>query len=241
MDEALTGRVRQLWGDAAGVPVTAFTTRGLGVTAAAGGSTAPPGWCGAVVVGDRALVTAPDGVCAGALGRALTGAGVTDYEGLLGAVTTGSLPGVEEVLGPAWLSYGVPGAPCPHPTTSWVSEELDGARRGDLVDLVEACSAEDVTESAVEDLVDVHVARDASGVVVAAAGWECWAAGLAHVGVLTAPRARGTGAASAVAGAAVEAALRQGLLVQWRAQPPASRRLAERLGLVEVGWQLCWR
>jgi GNAT superfamily N-acetyltransferase len=241
VDGALTGRVRQLWADAAGVPVTAFTTRGLGVTAAAGGVTAPPGWCGAVVVGDRTLVTAPDGVRAAGLSRALTAAGTTDPEGLLTAVTTGSLPGVEEVLGPAWLSYGLPGAPSSHPTTSWVSEELDGARRGDLVDLVEACSAEDVAESAVADLTDVHVARDAAGVVVAAAGWEYWAAGLAHVGVLAAPRARGTGAASAVAGAAVEAALRQGLLVQWRARPQASRRLAERLGLVEVGWQLSWR
>jgi len=232
--------VCQLWADAAGVPVDAFSPRGLGVTPAVGGGTAPPGWLGAVVVADRVLVTAPDEARTAALTRALASAGVADADGLLAAVTTRRLHGVEEVLGPAWLSYGVSSTPS-RQAAGWAPEALDGGRAEDLVDLVEACSSADAAESAVEALTNVHVVRDDAGRVVAAAGWEPWTGGVAHTGVLAAPSARGTGAASAVAAAALEAARRQGLLVQWRARPPASRRLARRLGLVEVGWQLSWR
>lgn len=156
------------------------------------------------------------------------------------------LPGVEEVLGPAWLSHGVSGAARRPPerrarSATWVPGALDRARDVDLADLVAACSVDDVVESAVEGLTNVHVARDAAGVVVAAAGWELWPGAVANAGVLVAQSARGAGAATAVAGAVVEAALRQGLLVQWRARPVGSRRLAQRLGLVEVVWQLSWR
>jgi RimJ/RimL family protein N-acetyltransferase len=56
--------------------------------------------------------------------------------------------------------------------------------------------------------------------------------------VLTDTAARGRGLAQRVASAAVDRALADGLLPQWRARPPASRRVAQALGFRELGTQL---
>ncbi|MFF4728857.1 GNAT family N-acetyltransferase [Streptomyces mirabilis] len=62
--------------------------------------------------------------------------------------------------------------------------------------------------------------------------------GTAHIGVLTAPGARGRGLARVTGSATVAHALAAGLLPQWRARPPASRRVAAVLGFEELGSQL---
>lgn len=74
--------------------------------------------------------------------------------------------------------------------------------------------------------------------VVAAAGYRVRPRRTAHIGVLTAPQARGRGLARVTGSAAVAHALAVGLLPQWRARPPASRRVAVMLGFEELGSQL---
>lgn len=74
--------------------------------------------------------------------------------------------------------------------------------------------------------------------MLAAAGYRAWPCGTAHISVLTAPRARGRGLARATGSATVVHALAAGLLPQWRARRPASRRAAAALGFEELGAQL---
>jgi predicted GNAT family acetyltransferase len=64
---------------------------------------------------------------------------------------------------------------------------------------------------------------------------------VAQLSVLCGDRRRGRGLAGVVAAAAVAEALGEGLLPQWRARPPASRRVARRLGFRELGTQLSLR
>lgn len=54
---------------------------------------------------------------------------------------------------------------------------------------------------------------------ILAGGFARWPRGVAHLGVLTAAPARGRGLATATACSAVEQALSQDLLPQWRARP----------------------
>lgn len=208
------------------------------------GQTTPPGWFGALNIDGHVMVTAPDDVRARELTEALAAAAVDDADQLRAAVTTKTIPEVTEVMGPAWLSYAAPttrhATSEPGVTSGIRVEALKSSNSSDLHTLLGVCSPQDVAESAVEEMTEVRVVRDGDA-IVAAAGWEVWPGGVAQVGVLAAPSARGRGIAGAVASSVVQAALAQDLLVQWRARPAASRRLAQRLGLVEVGWQLSWR
>ncbi|MFE0653731.1 GNAT family N-acetyltransferase [Streptomyces sp. NPDC059534] len=68
---------------------------------------------------------------------------------------------------------------------------------------------------------------------VAGAGYRNWPRRTAHISVLTAPEARGRGLARITASAAVAHALAAGLVPQWRARPPASRRVDAALGFEE--------
>ncbi len=111
----------------------------------------------------------------------------------------------------------------------------------DLIrELTAACGPRDTQESAVAELPSPISVVERDGTVVAASGYEVWSAGVAHIGVLTHPRWRGRGLATAVAGAAVARALDAGLVAQWRARTSltASRRIARSLGFIEVGQQL---
>jgi RimJ/RimL family protein N-acetyltransferase len=73
--------------------------------------------------------------------------------------------------------------------------------------------------------------------VLAAAGYRHWPNGVAHLSVLAAEPERGRGLARVVASAAVSQTLDEGLLPQWRARRPASRRVARALGFHGLGWQ----
>ncbi|MGW2939779.1 GNAT family N-acetyltransferase [Streptomyces sp. NPDC001156] len=78
----------------------------------------------------------------------------------------------------------------------------------------------------------------AGGGVIAAAGYQSWPGGIAHVCVLTDPAWRARGLAQVTASATVAHAFAAGLLPQWRARPLASRRVASALGFQEWGAQL---
>ncbi|WP_327305196.1 GNAT family N-acetyltransferase [Streptomyces sp. NBC_01298] len=109
----------------------------------------------------------------------------------------------------------------------------------DVRELERAAGPEDAGEAALDEVTSpAFVVRDRHGRVVAAAGYGTWPGGVAHVGVLTAPRARGRGLARAAGSAAVAHALGAGLLPQWRARTPASRRVAAGLGFGGLGFQL---
>ncbi|GAA3871624.1 GNAT family N-acetyltransferase [Streptomyces sedi] len=237
-DSLITG-VRARWAGWAGVPAS-FPGRGeANVVVAPESGLCPPGWVGAVVLGGAALVTAPSEPTA-ELVRATLGALPAEARQVVSFGSPrgrGALP-VVEVLGPAALAYvsaewfrsGVAGEAVP-------VERLP-ARHAELARLAELAGREEVGEAGLEGITSpAFVVRD-GGRVVAAAGYEGWTGGVAHVCVLTGARWRGRGLARATASAAVAHALAAGLLPQWRARVPASRRVAAALGFRELGTQI---
>jgi predicted GNAT family acetyltransferase len=153
-----------------------------------------------------------------------------------GVVVREVLP-VARVLGPATLAYASPEGFRPVEAGALTVEQLPS---GDLeLRLLEqAAGHEDAGEAALDEITSpVFVVRE-HGQVVAAAGYRAWPGRAAHIGVLTAPQARGRGLARVTGSAAVARALAAGLLPQWRARPPASRRVAAVLGFEELGSQL---
>jgi RimJ/RimL family protein N-acetyltransferase len=76
--------------------------------------------------------------------------------------------------------------------------------------------------------------------LVAIAAHHNWDDALGHVAVFTARSARSRGLATTVASATVEQAMTDGLVPQWRVRVgnDASRRVAEKLGFVELGRQI---
>ncbi|WP_442789096.1 GNAT family N-acetyltransferase [Kitasatospora sp. NBC_01302] len=104
-------------------------------------------------------------------------------------------------------------------------EQLPGERR-ELRGLEERAGEEDSREAGLWEITSpAFVVRDA-GEVVAAAGYRSWPSRTAHISVLTAPAWRGRGLARVTGSAAAAHALAAGLLPQWRARVPASRRVA---------------
>ncbi|MFI6921680.1 GNAT family N-acetyltransferase [Nonomuraea spiralis] len=185
------------------------------------------------MLGGAALVTVPDGGLVeplrGVLGDALDGAaGVAGLAGRLG---------VSEVLGPATLAYLDVEDFVPVHEGAGVERVPAGDR--DVEGLLEAVDGKDAEESGLGEVGSaVWVVRDGGGDVVAAAGYRPWLDSAAHLSVLTAERCRGRGLARVVASAAVDDALAQGLLPQWRARPEPSRRVARALGFREYGEQV---
>uniref|UniRef100_UPI003BAB0039 GNAT family N-acetyltransferase n=1 Tax=Streptomyces sp. NBC_01001 TaxID=2903713 RepID=UPI003BAB0039 len=101
-----------------------------------------------------------------------------------------------------------------------------------------AAGDEDAGEAALDEITSPAFVVREQGQVVAAAGYRAWPSRTAHIGVLTAPAVRGQGLARVTGSATVAHALAAGLLPQWRARPPASRRVAASLGFEELGFQL---
>jgi predicted GNAT family acetyltransferase len=73
----------------------------------------------------------------------------------------------------------------------------------------------------------------------AGAGYDEWQGILGHLGVLTPPEQRRSGRGTTAAALALNDALDAGLVPQWRTRVEnvAARRVARRLGFVEVGAQ----
>ncbi|MGW3216499.1 GNAT family N-acetyltransferase [Streptomyces parvus] len=236
--DPLVSRARALWQELAAEPGAAFGTPGRpAVLVAPGSALAPPSWVGVVTVGDGALITAPTDRAANSVRSGLTGltaAALTDPD------TVARLLPVADTLGPALLGYLAPDALRPVGRTAAPTTCLS-PEHASLRALLAEAGPSDAGESGLADVTSpVFVVRDGTE-VLAAAGYEHWTRGTAHLCVLTAPAGRGRGLARQVAHAATAHALAAGLLPQWRARPPASRRVARALGYREVGRQLSVR
>ncbi|WP_405594352.1 GNAT family N-acetyltransferase [Streptomyces sp. NBC_01410] len=131
---------------------------------------------------------------------------------------------VARVLGPAVLSYLSP--ECFRPVAASSTVEQLPVHHPALRSLEKAAGHEDAAEASLDEITSpVFVVRE-HGKVVAAAGYQAWRRWTAHISVLTAPDVRGRGLARVTGSATVAHALAAGLLPQWRARPPASRRVA---------------
>ncbi|MBC3763454.1 GNAT family N-acetyltransferase [Quadrisphaera oryzae] len=245
----LVRRARRLWAHQAGVPVAAFSSTGLDPVIAPRSAIAPPGWVGIVVVDGQSLTTVPDAATAASIREHLGGldlAQVRDETHWYGWV------GAHQHLGPAHLSYGTGADVISRALPGQVELLPPGAE--ELTALLRRTDPSEGAESGMAEVTSrIAVAHGPTG-VVAAAGYRRWAAGdesrvdelgdtgtgkaVAHLSVLTAAEVRGQHLAPLVAAAAAIEASRHGLLLQWRARPPASRRVAARIGLRELGWQL---
>jgi len=233
MDSVLI-RARGVWQDLAGVPVTFAPTGGVDVVVSPQSGLCPAGWVGVVALGGSAIVTVPSGSVAAIVREALARLPV---EAVVDGVRVREVLPVARVLGPAMLSYVSPGGFRPVEDGARTVEQLP-ASHPELRRLEQAAGGEDADEAALDEITShASVVRE-RGQVVAAAGYRVWPGRSAHVCVLTAPEARGRGLARVTGSATVAHALAAGLLPQWRARPPASRRVAAALGFVELGWQL---
>jgi GNAT acetyltransferase len=106
--------------------------------------------------------------------------------------------------------------------------------------LEELCPPDDVAEVGLSVLGRQFVLlKEEDQLPLAGAGFEIWEGILAHMGVLTVPAMRRKGLASYIAAIALEEALSEGLVPQWRADVGnlAARRTAETLGFIECGSQ----
>lgn len=112
------------------------------------------------------------------------------------------------------------------------------ADRGAVEQAISQCEPEDRDESGLLEMTTWFVAED-EGVPVATAGYESWPQRVAHCGVAVGAEHRGRGMGLAVASEAVEHALREHTVAQWRSRDSnvASRRVGERLGFVQMGTQ----
>jgi hypothetical protein len=248
---------RLLWRTLADVPV-AFPPSGVSVVVSPSSRLCPPGWCGVVTLGPSAIATVPTAslkpVVEAALGHLPT-SDMTDAHQVRAALPARSF------LGPAALAYLDPAdfTPPSTPTSvvpasrapSVIASVVPASGAPPLVAsgapplaasgvaaLVASVSADDAGESGLGEITSPAFVLSQDGEVVAAAGYRRWPTGVAHLSVLTAPSHRGRGMAHAVAGHAVADALSHGLFPQWRARPPASRRVARALGFHELGAQL---
>lgn len=110
----------------------------------------------------------------------------------------------------------------------------------DVHHVLSECTADERSESGLDDMSSRVVVHGPDGRPVALAGYEEWDGALAHLGVAAVPGARGTGAGSRAARAAAQMAVDNGLVAQWRCRRDhtASARLAQTLGFTPLGVQL---
>ncbi|MFB7669333.1 GNAT family N-acetyltransferase [Kitasatospora sp. NPDC056138] len=236
--DSLLSRARGLWEGMTEVPGTSFApTGGVNVVVAPNSALSPPGWLGVVVLGGSALVTAPSEQAAAAVHRAVAGLSA-EAVGSTAAVTAlrEVLP-VGRVLGPAALAYTSREEFRPVSAEGLTLEELPAGHHG-LRALEQVSGEPDMREAGLFTITSPGFAVREGDTVVAAAGYRSWPGRTAHLSVLTAPGRRGRGLAKVTGSAAVAHALVAGLLPQWRAQVPASRRAAGALGFRELGTQL---
>lgn len=211
-------RVRRVWVESAGVPV-GFPAAGLEVVVSGKSLLCPPGWAGVVVLGRSGIATVPTSDLIPAL--AALPADVDQIQAGFDPART---------LGPATLSYL--DRRDFRPVSATVHENAD------VTGLVAQVGADDAGEAGLDEVTSPIFAISDGAEVVAAAGYSRWPGEVAHLSVLTGTRHRNRGLAGIVASAAVMHALDHGLLPQWRARPPASRKVARRLGFREFGAQL---
>jgi GNAT superfamily N-acetyltransferase len=234
-DDPLIDRARRVWVELAGVPVAFPAAGGAEVVVAGGSLLCPPGWVGIVAIGDAAIATVPVEGVAAPVRSALDGVPVpalTDPDRFRAAVP------VVDLLGPATLAYLDEREF--RPAASTAVEEIP-RDHPDLARLLASVSDADAQECGLRGITSPAFVVRHGARTAAAAGYERWPGGMAHLCVLTAPDLRGRGLARVAASAAVADGLRRGLLPQWRARPEPSRRVARALGFRHLGNQMSAR
>jgi GNAT superfamily N-acetyltransferase len=225
-------RAVTMWRRLACAP-TAFEEPGIQVVCSDEARLTRPGWCGVVVIGDSAVVVAPQ-MPPPELARLVESTSVpvtlTDpryVEDIIGPF--------KDSLGPADLQYGTVQAasstdvrgplPLPDPLVERVLASAPPADRS------EAGFEDDRMEA-------IFVALDGEQ-PLAASGYRQWPGGVAHMGVVTIPAARRRGLGRKASLAAAGHATDHGLLVQWRSlwSNDVSRQLGQSLGLSLCGRQ----
>ncbi|MGW2721841.1 GNAT family N-acetyltransferase [Streptomyces sp. NPDC001492] len=232
--DPLVAGAHRLWEHLAGVPVLFPPRGGVHVAVSPESRMCPEGWVGVVALCGSAIVTVPSDTVGAIVRDALRGLPV---DAAVDAESVGRMLPVSRVLGPAALSYVSserfrpvrPGVPA--------VEQLPAADP-ELRQLERVAGPDDADEAGLDEITSPAFVVRERGQVVAAAGYRTWPCGTAHVSVLTAPQARGRGLARVTGSATVAHALAAGLLPQWRARRPASRRVAAALGFAELGAQL---
>ena len=242
----LVTRARAVWESRAG-GAAAFSPVAL-VAVDPESGLCPPGWAGVVSITGSVIATAPGPAEAAILQRGLSewAAAVMADRDRPGAALAGAdlvradllrrlLP-VADLRGPAALAYLDAAEFRPGPVRPPGAAGTVSGR--DLRRFLSDGDPADVEESGLADITSPAFAFHELGEITAAAGYREGRGGEAHLCVLTGAPARSRGLARAVASAAVAHALGRGLLPQWRAAPPASRRVAAALGFRELGWQV---
>ncbi|WP_216905464.1 GNAT family N-acetyltransferase [Nocardia noduli] len=230
-------RVHALWEGLAAVPVSFSSPEPVDVAISPAAMICPQGWVGIVVLQGRAIMTAPDSETAAALRGAVTELSVED---LVDPEVLGTVLPLAGVLGPATLAY-VDEFDFRAAVSGSVSVDRLPADHPDLRRLENVAGEQESTESGLGELTSPAFTVQGRDGVVAAAGYRTWPSRTAHMSVLTAPENRGQGLARLTGSAAVAHALEAGLLPQWRARAPQSRRVAIALGFQELGSQLSVR
>jgi GNAT acetyltransferase len=239
MSDEVLQQVRSLWMTLAGAEGS-LSNNTVTVVGPGGVGICPAGWVGIVLLGGSLLVQAPSSMVDAVEARLHESMKQGDLKLRFGEMA--SLMGSpQSVLGPAALFYGSAPSPCRsvHATTgpvdvldSSVQELLDSAPRSE-VDESDLASADS----------GIILALDENRRAMSASGYKQWPCGIAHVGVITRPSARGQRYGWASAAAVINLATQRGLLAQWRAAESnlGSIALAESLGLARLGRQLSFR
>jgi len=233
IDELLV-RTRRLWEELASVPVSFAPMGGVSVVLSPESGICPAGWVGVVLLGGSVIVTVPSEDAAVIVRDAFSTLpleAVTDADAVRGV-----LP-VARVLGPARLAYVSPEGLRPVPSGALTVEELP-CEHPDLRRLNKLAGDSDAGEAGLDEITSPAFVVRQAGEVVAAAGYQVWPSRTAHISVLTAPGWRGQGLARVTGSATATHAVAAGLLPQWRARVPESRRVAIALGFRELGTQL---
>ncbi|MFJ7947113.1 GNAT family N-acetyltransferase [Streptomyces sp. NPDC096354] len=232
--DPLLVRARGLWEDVASAPISFASDGGVRVVVSPESGMCPAGWVGVVTLGGSAIVTAPNEDAASIVRDALAGLPV---EAVAAAGAVRGVLSVARVLGPAALAYVSADGFRPLKPGVLTVEQLPG-EHPDLRSLEKLAGEEDAGETGLEEITSPAFVLRKDGQVVAAAGYRVWPSRTAHISVLTAPAWRGRRLARAAGSATTAHALAAGLLPQWRARVPASRRVALALGFRELGAQL---
>lgn len=194
----------------------------------------PPGWIAVLALDDTITAAVPDPALEERVRAALSR--LDPHAAVRAETMAEALPMACEVLGPAALFYPPAGW---RPANDTPLEETPSSA---LAALIDAAPDDDVAESGIAHITSpASVVRSSDGAVIAACGHRRWPNGVAHLAIVVHPDHRRTGLGRQVAEAAIARATADGLLPQWRARPEASKALARRVGLAEVGAQLSLR
>lgn len=192
---------------------------------------APPGWIGILAIDDTLTISVPTHEFERRIKLAVRG--VLPVDATNPAVILPKFPPAKTVLGPAGLFY------------NFASETFDASLKVDSVPsmsltfLMDSVSSDELNESGITQIDgDAFVIYSDRRKPNAACGYRVWPNGVANICVLVHREHRRLGYAYLLAKVTIARAEREGLMVQWRARPESSRRLALRLGLVELGAQL---